>query len=346
MKKTISIICFLLFILALPLNVFAQSNRNQTTLEDIAEEIIITEADYSSANPIITYSQIEKFVNTVHKKLPATDNLDIGKFIMSYTCQNEVDVDDNEALKYLNFKEITVFDEYLKVDASGNSESITKKEAETAAAIANLGISTYDIWTSNNGYMQIKTVISRETGVVNGYVGYQIATYGTWLNMPICFFEDVLSLYYSRDTFDANHEVYGKLEETFNCCGSTKDYKTQVWNNKNKDPYYTNKNVVVEYSTDKAVTIRFKLLPASSYQCTRSTSNHSKAVTRILSYMSYGIHVKAGERFQIQGAYGHKRLSAGKIGVSVSGSGISLSSSAGAIFDKYIAAPYSFTAYK
>lgn len=346
MKKTLSVICILFFIFAFPFNAFAELNTSEVSLKNIADEIIIKSIDCSSENPVTIYSQIEEFINDVHQQLPKEDDLDIARFLMNYTCQSELEVDDSEALKYLNFKEIIVSDEYIKVDETGNSESITKEEATAAVAMENLGIATYNPWTSHNGYMQIKTVASRETEFdKDGYVGYQIAVYGTWLNMPICFFEDVLSLYYSGGTFDNEHEVYGKLEETFNCCGSAKNYKTQVWDN-NGTPYYTNKNVYVEFSTDKAVTIRFKLLPASSYQCSRPTSSHSKAVTKILSYMSYGINIKPGDRIQIQGAYGHKRLSAGKIGVSVSGSGINLSSSGGAIIDKYIAAPFAFTAYK
>lgn len=348
MKKLLASMLAIMLVFAFPMQSFAEDTP---TLESIANNIIEITTDNSNENPTTTYNNIEEFVNEVREQIPNIDDLELAEFIIGYTGQEELEVDEEEALKYLGFKEIIVSEDYIKVDEMGNTQSMTESEMTLAMFRDDYGISPLATseWKSPNGYMKIKTALCRETGVLSsGNVGYQIGTYGIWLKMPICHYRDVLALSYTGSDIriDNAHEIYGKLEETIYCCQTTNNYKSQVWNNQNKDPYYTNKNVIVQSQGGGNVAINFQLMSTSGFQCNSGAQNHAKRVASILSYMSYGILVKAGQNFEIQGAYAHKRLPSGSIGVSVSVKGISFSISTGGAIDKYIATQQGYTAYK
>ena len=345
MKKTLSAIFAILFVFlfAFPMQIFAEETP---TLESIANNIIEITTDDSNENPTTTYNNIEEFVTEVRNQMPDIDDLELANFIVDYTGQEDFDIEDEEALKYLGFKEIIVSDDYIKVDADGNTESMTEDEMTVAMFRDDYGISPQaNPSTSNNGYMKMKHVVSRETGILsNKKVGYQIAVYAHWLKMPLCHFEDVLTLYFDYGTYDANHEVYGKLEETITCCTNNYKYKTQVWKTADKPDYHTNKNVTVDNIGGNAQGIRFKLLGSNIYACSRITNNHARAVTDILTYMSYGILVPSKADCVIQGVYGHKTISISSIGVSASQSGVTLSLSPKTALDEYRADKFMFTA--
>lgn len=348
MKKLFSMILVIMLAFAFPAQVSAEETP---TMESLANSIIEITTDNTNENPTTTYNNIEEFVNEVRNQIPDIDDLELANFIMDYTGQEDLEVADEETLKYLGFKEIIISEDYIKVDEAGNTESMTQDEMTLAMFRDAYGISPLASaeWNSPNGYMQIKTVLSRETGVLkDGNVGYQIATYGIWKKIPVCYYRDLLALCYtgSETRIDNSHEIYGKLEETIYCCQKTTNYKTQVWNNEGKDPYYTNKNVIVQSQGGGNVAITFQLMSTTGFQCNSGAQNHAKRVASILSYMSYGIKVKAGQNFEIQGAYAHKRLPGGNIGVSVSYKGIGLSVSLGGHIDKYIALQQGYTAYK
>ncbi len=344
MKKIISVMMVMMLTFAFPSQVSAEESP---TLESIADSIIEITTDNSNENPTTTYNNIEEFVNEVRNQIPDIDDLELANFIMDYTGQDDLEVADEETLKYLGFKEIIVSEDYIKVDEAGNTESMTQDEMTLAMFRDDYGISPLqNPWTSDNGYMQIKIVISRESGVVNGYVDYQIAAYGHWLKMPTCYFTDVFALYFNNAVFDSSHEIYGKLEQIQKCCSTTKKYKSQVWNNENKPPYYTEKNVIVSNQLDNAVAITFKLIQPGLFQCTAITQKHLSTITDILTYMSYGISVKSGAKFVTQAGYCHKQISLGSIGVSASGSGISFSASGTVIKKDYIGDKLTTTAFK
>lgn len=345
MKKLISAMLVVMMAFTFPMQTFAE---NSPTLESIANNIIEITTDNSDENPTTTYNNIEKFVNEVHNQIPDIDDLQLANFIVDYTGQEEFNIEDEEALKYLGFKEITVTEDYIKVDEAGNIESMTQDEMTLAMFRDEYGVSPQaNPSTSNNGYMKMKHVISRETGVLsNNKVGYQIAVFAHWLKMPLCHFEDVLALYFSSGSYDSNHEVYGKLEETIACCASTYKYKTQVWKTANKPDYHTNKNVTVDNIVGNAQGIRFKLRSAAIYLCPRTVTanNHMRTVTDILTYISYGIRVTSKDDCVIQAVYGHKTISLGSIGVSASADGVSLSLSPKYALDEYRADKLLFTA--
>lgn len=343
MKKLFSMILVVMLAFAFPSQVSAEETP---TMESIANSIIEITTDNSNENPTTTYNNIEEFVNEVCNQIPDIDDLELANFIMDYTGQDDLEVADEETLKYLGFKEIIVSEDYIKVDEAGNTESMTQDEMTLAMFRDDYGISPLaNPWTSDNGYMQIKIVISRETGILsNKKVGYQIAVYGKWLKNPTCFFEDVLTLYFSQGTYDTTHEVYGKLEETFTCCTSKSNYKSQVWKNANKPDYYTNKNVKVDNPVGNVQAIRFNLKNITTFQCTRTTHAHTQSVSNILAYMSYGIKVPSKEDCIVQGVYGHKKISVGSIGISASQSGVSLSLSPSISLNEYRGDKVGFTA--
>ena len=343
MKKSLSAVLAIMLIFAFPMQIFADEVPD---LESIANNIIEITTDNSKENPIITYNNIEEFVTEVRNQIPDIDDLELANFIVDYTGQDEFDIEDEEALKYLGFKEIIVSDDYIKVDADGNTESMTQDEMTVAMFRDDYGISPQaNPSTSNNGYMKMKHVVSRETGILsNNKVGYQIAVYAHWLKMPLCHFEDVLALYFDCGSYDTNHEVYGKLEETITCCTYNYKYKTQVWKTADKPDYHTNKNVTVDNTGGNAQGIRFKLRSSAIYTCPRTINNHARVVADILTYMSYGIKVPSKEDCVIQGVYGHKTISIGSIGIGASESGISLSLSPKTALDEYRADKFSFTA--
>ena len=344
MKKLFSMILVIMLAFAFPSQVSAEETP---TLESIANSIIEITTDNSNENPTTTYNNIEEFVNEVHNQIPDIDDLELANFIIDYTGQDDLEVADEETLKYLGFKEIIVSEDYIRVDEMGNTESMTQDEMTLAMFRDDYGISPLqNPWTSDNGYMKIKIVVSRESGVVNGYVDYQIGAYGHWLKMPVCYFTDVFALHFSDAVFDSSHEIYGKLEETINCCTTTSKYKSQVWVNEDRPPYYTEKNVVVSNQFDNAVAIKFKLIQPQVYQCTSTTSNHNLRTTDILTYMSYGISVRPNVKFTIQAGYCHKQVSVGSIGVSASGSGISFSLSGVGSKKDYISDKLTITSYK
>lgn len=178
MKKLFSAMLVLMLAFSFPVQVSAEESP---TLESIADGIIEITTDHTSENPTTTYNNIEEFVIEVRNQIPDIDDLELANFIVDYTGQEEFDIEDEEALKYLSFKEIDVSDNYIKVDADGNAETITEEEMTVEMFRENYGISTLsNPWTSNNGYMKTKTVISREIGIVGGYVNYQIGTYAHW----------------------------------------------------------------------------------------------------------------------------------------------------------------------
>lgn len=344
MKKLFSMMLVIMLAFAFPVQVSAEESP---TMESIANSIIEITTDNSNENPTTTYNNIEEFVNEVHDQIPDIDDLELANFIMDYTGQEELEVADEEALKYLGFKEIIVSEDYIKVDEMGNAESMTQDEMTLAMFRDDYGISPLqNPWTSDNGYMKIKTVISRESGIVNGYVDYQIGAFGHWLKMPTCYFTDVFAIHFNNAVFDSSHEIYGKLEEKASCCGTAKKYKSQVWNNEDKPPYYTEKNVVVSNQFDNAVAIKFKLIQPQVFQCNSITQNHSSVVSDILTYMSYGISVLPGTKFTTQAGYCHKQVSIGSIGVSASAGGISFSLSGIGSKKEYIADKVTTTVYK
>ena len=147
MKKIISVMMVMMLTFAFPSQVSAEESP---TLESIADSIIEITTDNTNENPTTTYNNIEEFVNEVRNQIPDIDDLELANFIMDYTGQEDLEVADEETLKYLGFKEIIVSEDYIKVDEAGNTESMTQDEMTLAMFRDDYGISPLqNPWTSS-----------------------------------------------------------------------------------------------------------------------------------------------------------------------------------------------------
>lgn len=138
MKKLLSAMLVIILIFAFPMHSFAEE---APTLESIANNIIEITADNSNENPTTTYNNIEEFVNEVRNQIPNINDLELANFIMDYAGQDDLEVADEEVLKYLDFKEIIVSEDYVKVDEMGNSESMTQAGyCHKQVSLGNIGV--------------------------------------------------------------------------------------------------------------------------------------------------------------------------------------------------------------
>ena len=85
--------------------------------------------------------------------------------------------------------------------------------------------------------------------------------------------------------------------------------------------------------------MRFKLVNTKIFTCNNNVKYHPKDVESIEAYLSYGIILKPGETYNVQGAYCHKRFGAGSISVSISGGGPSFGATLKTVIDEYKARP-------
>ncbi|MFQ8958617.1 MAG: hypothetical protein ACLR6O_07180, partial [Eubacterium sp.] len=149
------------------------------------------------------------------------------------------------------------------------------------------------------------------------------------LKLPVCHSKDVLAIY-NTGTFDDSVTESGYVKEVLECCKNKYTYQAY-----GKDK----KNAKFEYPKANIVDLRFQLVNTSTYTCNNVVANHSKTVKSIQAYLSYGIILKPGETYNVQGAYCHKRVGAGSISVSISGGGPSFGASFGTQIDEYKARP-------
>lgn len=167
------------------------------------------------------------------------------------------------------------------------------------------------------------------------------------MKMPTCFFTDILAIFFDGASFNDKHELYGKLVEQLFCCTTSKKYLSQVWAyGNNNSPRYSEKNVAVENHTGNAAGINFKLIQPYVFPCKTITTKHIPMINDILTYLSYGISVRAGYNFTLTPAYCHKQVSLGSISIGGSKGGPSFSTSGAVIKKEYIADKITKTAFK
>jgi hypothetical protein len=316
-EKILSIIIALIVVTVPNFQAFALSVNDTKSLETIAESTIEIVNDNSGT---VTYKNIEDFITEVKKSISDISDIELSKFILDYTRQDYEGLPDKIILNTLNYKEIILADEYIMVSEKGDVASISQKKAERLIAKEKARKATSNkAWTSDNGYMKITTSASliKKSG---NKLYYQIATKCNWLKPPLLFFKDVVALHHTG-TFDDSYEVYGYLYENVKCCTTTYNDRYETKNGKSAS------NIKIEYPQVSVANTRFKLVSTSGYTCTKQVSQHAKIINNIEAYLSYGIILKKDNAYNVQGAYCHKQISAGSIGVSVSAGGISFSMS-------------------
>lgn len=307
MKKLLPVILALTMVIMLPVQAFAMTVDENAILQSIADETIYKIADVTNTPETVTYRNIDKFVDEVRAKLPSIEDAELADFLVEYTEQDKTAVTDEVALTYLDAKEIVISDRFIKMDENGNETELSRQEIvaeidrEMMPFIANK-------YKSENGYLQLKIVVARQSDVGDVYVDYRVGAYATWLKMPKCHQTDTLIIDFDHQNavFDSTKPVYGKLEETITCHGVESHYKSQVWKTDDAPDYFTNKNVMVDNGYWGGA-IQFKLMPARKVKCDCGSFFHKKKLTSIQAFVSCGIAVKAGDDFTVWAAYGHTR---------------------------------------
>ncbi len=313
----------ILIMVSMPFYSFAGQSNQAISFKSIADNIIEKQIDKSENYQTITYKNIEDFVTKTKELIPDTNDLELAKFILEYTNQDYSNLPDEIILETIGFNEISIVDQYIKVSEDGQTEYISKNEAESAVAVEKIrenmaSITPLNEWTSPNGYMKIRTsyLLASES---SNYKYYIISAEATWLKIPSCFFEDVLTIGHTGKYDNTYNNKYGYLSETINCCGTKKTYKWETTNN--------NSGVNFEYSATTFAAIRFKLINASAsgHVCNRITNNHSKSVSSISSFIRYRVIFTKNSANNIQSAYCHKQIALGSISISASNGSVSFS---------------------
>lgn len=338
----------LLFVFIVPFQVFADFESSELILDSLFDQIIVIETIYDVDKSTVKYTNIDEFADIASEDFAISEG-EISDYIISKIGLEAANLPENEKIKYIKTSEIALTSDYIKVDANGNMQYMTRNDmlaaiaAEDSVAIMR-SINSDDLnvtEVTNNGYLQFDTIILRETEYDrNNSCGYQISAFAKWLRLPTCHYKDVLAIGYYGGVYDNNHEIYGKLEEKIYCCNSTYNYKSQVWHLTGQNDYHTNYNVIVEAGSGTCETIKFQLMKESIYTCNSTINNHARRIGSILSYMSYGILVSRGSNFQVQAGYAHKIFPGGDISVGVSAGVLSFSTSFTSA-DKYYAHPVS-----
>lgn len=327
MKKVLCILISAILIISCPVTVTAAETDKNQIMTDIAEKIITKNSvsrnaikakttNYSTqTNDVIKYDNIDDFIAEVKTEGYVINDLEISKFIMSYTGLDWEGLPDSEILKVLDAKDITISDDYIEADKNGNTSYLSKADIDrlldvdkkTGRILAAKSATADKHWYDDNGYMHIRTVVHREQDKSSKLAGYQIAAYADWLKMPINYYKDVLTIYHNAK-FDSSHEVYGKLQQVCYCCTTKFNYLDHMCD-RPKNPYRGN-NVRTEYINEKVAAIRFQLINSSAYTCKNSVpnQNHLRSVQSILAYMSYGVVHPKGDAFNVQSGYCHKKL--------------------------------------
>ncbi len=96
-------------------------------------------------------------------------------------------------------------------------------------------------------------------------------------------------------------------------------------------------NLSLDYPSVTGAAIRFKLHGLDT--CSKPTVGHLRRVQSISAYLTYGIVFDGTGALNVQGAYCHKKLSAGSIGTGFSSGSVSFSLSVVGTKDDYCARP-------
>ena len=119
MKKFINTILIIAFILIVPFNIYANQKSDNQSIILIADEIINKEISYSQNSTAITYKNIESFINYIKENIENISEIDLAKFIIDYTGQEYDGLSEEIILETLNYKEITVSTNYIRVSNDG-----------------------------------------------------------------------------------------------------------------------------------------------------------------------------------------------------------------------------------
>lgn len=321
MKNTVKrmLSCMVLIIVIVTMcasPVFAETNYStEAVLKRIAEEFISFNCNDVDGIPQTTYKNIDTFINEVRCQRPEIPELEIAKFILCYTQQGIDNLPDEIILQALEAKEITTNTSYIKVDENGTQYTLTQQELQEAiqGEFVQEIASPLSTWTSDNGYMKIDTTCTfRRKEGINRY--FTISAKAEWLKMPVCFFEDVLTIGHTG-SFDDTYSEFGYKYQNNVCCGNVTKY--------NCSTNFPNSNISLEYPATTVAAIRFKL--QAPLKCSNPQLAHLKYAQSISSYIIYGIIFDRAGTLNVQGAYCHQQIGVDGISIGISGGDVSFS---------------------
>lgn len=308
-KKLVSflLICSVFISLFTFQSTAANESDNEHDLQRLANSAINIVCNESISQT--TYGNIEAFIEIVHSEQLDVSDLDLAKFLFTYTKQGYENLPDEIIVQILSAKEITIASEYIKVDENGNSHSASEQEVQNALTEEALScLSAVDsTWTSSNGYMQIQTTYWRtRTSGMSTY--YTIAAKARWLKMPVCFFEDVLAIGHAA-TFDSSVKEFGYRYQTNTCCG------TKFLHNNSTN--FSHSSLTLDYPEVNGAALKFKLYSPFLKKCGGHIP-HIQGCDSIESYLMYGIVHTGTTSFNIRSAYAHEKVAIGSVDVSFS----------------------------
>lgn len=324
MKKILSIIlCMCLVMSCYHINVLASNPSNMEEVAFNTINILTTDGQEYSTK---TYSNIDNFVLNIKKQFPNISDIEIGKFLIEFTGQGSAEnFPDNILIETTTFSEITVQEEYMKIDSNGETSSVNKTEALKNSVLENIRFSQLNSrasWTSDDGYIKIQTSysLSKTSGTKKYYV---ISAKVNWLKLPSFTFKDVICIA-NTATYDDTYNDYAYYKQSISCCNGSKlvHYTEESMCEKYADG--TGSGVTLIYPSVNGVGARVDL---KSFVCAYGSEPgvHTKKLNYMESYIRYRIICTSGNSYNIQGAYSHAELGLGSIGLSISASGASIS---------------------
>lgn len=331
LKRILSLITVLVFSFGMLGSVSANS-ENMESLQVLADSIIeIT----SGPDGIVTYSNIEEFVDLARNRFPEISDYKIAYFLHQFTGQNNVDSLSSEIiLEILEFKEIGIVDNYLKVNSDGTQIALTEEEA-TAALETNKDIMPLSMWTSSDGYLRITTTYSLYTTQGNRKY-YVISATAYWLKAPACKLKDIICIS-NTVTYDDSYNDYAYYQQKYQCAGAgdaVHDYET-VYDYKYANG--TGSGVDLLYPSVNGAGARVNL---RAFSCDSSNpGSHNVSMIYMEAYIRYRVIAPINSQFNIQAAYCHTQVGLGSVGFNVSTGGAGISFSFTGVKTEYRARP-------
>lgn len=343
MKKILStIICICLAFSCCHTNVWASTPNNIEEIASACINVLTTECtEYINK----TYTNIDHFVSNVKTFFPEIPEAEIGKFLIRYTGQGSADDLPTDILvETTTFSEITVQEEYLKVDSNGETMSVTRTEALRNSALAKAGISPISpraSWTSDDGYMKIQTSysLSKTSGNKKYYV---ISAKANWLKHPAFVFKDVICIA-NTATYDDSYNDYAYYKQSISCGSSDSNIHCTEESMSEKYADGTGSGVTLLYPSVNGAGARVDL---KQFVCDKGENPgiHNTKMNYMEAYIRYRIICTTGKSYNIQGAYSHAELGIGSIGLSISAKGASISFSFAGSKSDFFARPVTIDA--
>lgn len=331
--KGLSVIIAIIILLQLCVpNVFAE-DINAILLSTIADDLIeIDESVNDDGSVVTTYNNLDVFILEINNSLPSITDLEIAHFILEYTNQDSDAIPEEEALKFLDFDNITTSSQYIEVQDSINQQT---NQAYQRFNLADIGIQNFaiaqeispnDVWTSSNGAMQITTTYSYKKTVGREKYYSAIAT-AKWINFPNVCLQDCFAIG-TNATFDSNFLEAAYVSQVFSCtCGE--DFSLYRTVNKTSP---VDDDLELTYETGFPAIHFDPIAPRCEYCLASNVRDKSFTV-----YLTYGFI--ADESVTIQAGYAHKTFGLGNINIGIDLDGLLSFSGTLTTITKYIARP-------